>query len=169
MKSVIRDSFPISADTFWRDVFFAHDFQERLYKEALGCAKVEVIEDSGDAAGPRSRRVAFHQPIDAPGPIRKLFGDTTRMEERGTFDPKTKRWRFEVIPERMADKIRITGETWVEATADGKIERVCELDLSVSIFGIGSMVEKFMATTTAESYAKQTRFMRAFIQEKSLK
>src|SRR2546427_11084660 len=106
MKSTIRDSFDISADTFWRDVFFSREFQERMYKEALDCESVEFLEEAGDTAAGRTRRLAFRQRIDAPAPIRKLFGDTTRMEERGRFDPSAKRWRFELIPERMTDTIR---------------------------------------------------------------
>jgi hypothetical protein len=169
MKTTIVDSFNISADTFWREVFFSRDFLERMYKEALDCESVQFLEESGDTAKERTRRLAFRQRIDAPGPIRKLFGDTTTMEERGRFDPNTKRWRFEMIPDRMADKIRITGETWLEPAGEGKVERVCALDYSVSIFGIGALVEKFMASATAESYAKQTKFTQEFIKQKGLK
>src|SRR5439155_16888010 len=106
---------------------------------------------------------------DAPAAIRKIFGDTTKMEERGRFDVDTKRWRFEMIPDRMADKIRITGETWVEPAGEGKIQRVCAMDFAISIFGVGGLVEKFMASATAESYAKQTRFTHDFIKQKGLK
>src|SRR5207244_377462 len=128
MKSVIRDPFDISAEAFWRDVFFSREYQERMYKEALDCESVEFLEESGDTPAGRTRRLAFRQRIDAPAAIRKIFGDTTKMEERGRFDVDTKRWRFEMIPDRMADKIRITGETWVEPAGEGKIQRVCAMD-----------------------------------------
>ena len=169
MKLTLRDPFDITVDTFWRDVFFNWEFQERLYKEALSCVTVELLEESEIVPGARTRRLAFTQPIEAPAPVRKLFGDATRMEERGRFDPQAKRWIFEMVPERMADKIRITGETWVEPVGETRLERVCALDFSVHIFGIGSLVEKFMGSSTVDSYAKQTRFTRAFIEEKGLR
>lgn len=166
MKTVIRDTFDVSPETFWEKIFFDREYQERMYKEALDCASVQILESKSD--GDRARRLVFAQRVDAPGPIRKLFGETTTMEERGKLDPQTKRWRFEMIPDRMPDKIRITGETWVEPAGAG-IERVCALDFGVSIFGVGGLVEKFMVSQTSESYAKQTAFMRKYIAEKALK
>ena len=69
-----------------------------------------------------------------------------------------------MIPDRMADKIRISGETWLEPAGDRKVERVMELEYAVSIFGIGGIVEKFMASETAASSTKQVEFIRAYIQ-----
>ena len=169
MKTVIRDSFDVTPDTYWDSIFFNPEFQKRMYIEALASDSVDVSPLTTAPNGDRTRKLVFVQKLDAPAAIRKLVGDTTTMEERGTFDLKTKRWRFAMIPDRMPDKLQIRGEMWVEPVAGGnKIERVCELDLSVGIFGIGSMVEKFMSSATVESYAKQTRFTRDFIVEKRL-
>lgn len=165
MKSTFRNTYDIGADAFWRDVFFDHAYLESMYK-ALGCVSVAFLEDSGDAAPARTRRLTFTQPIDAPGPIRKLFGETTTMEERGRFDPNAGRWQFTMIPDRMPDKVRISGETWIEPVGDGKVERVDAMDLSVSIFGVGSLVEKFMASATAESLAKQAAFTREYLRSR---
>jgi hypothetical protein len=164
MKSTLRHTFDIGADAYWRDLFFSHEFLARMYKEALGCVAVDFLEDSGDTASGRTRRFTFAQKLDAPAPVRKLFGELTTMEERGRFDPATKRWRFSMIPDRMADKVRISGETWLEPAGEGKVERIDELEYSVSLFGVGSLVEKFMASATAESFAKQVAFTRAHIQ-----
>jgi hypothetical protein len=163
MKSTLRHTFDIGADAFWKDIFFSHAFLERMYKEALGCVSVAFLEDSGDVPAGRTRRFTFAQKLDAPAPIRKLFGEHTTMEERGRFDPQTKRWRFAMIPDRMADKVRISGETWLEPVGEGRVERIDELEFAVTIFGIGSLVEKFMASATTESFAKQVAFTREFI------
>ena len=168
MKIQIRDSFDVAPETFWDAIFFNPEFQKRMYEEALASESVDVRPLETNADGERMRRLVFTQKLDAPAAIRKLAGEVTTMEERGSFDSKSKRWRFAMIPDRMADKIRITGETWVEPAGDGKIDRVCSIELSVSIFGIGSLVEKFMAGATTDSYAKQTRFTRAFIAENKL-
>ncbi|HEY2510082.1 MAG TPA: DUF2505 family protein [Polyangiaceae bacterium] len=166
MNQTIRHSFDVGESAFWKDVFFDHGFVERMYKEALGCISVTFLEDTGDASEARTRRLSFTQKFDAPGPIRKLFGDTTTMEERGRFDPRTKRWRFTMVPDRMADKIKIAGETWVEPKGDSKIERVMSLEYGVSIFGIGGLVEKFMASATEDSFEKQARFTREYLQKR---
>jgi Protein of unknown function (DUF2505) len=167
MKTTLRHTFEIGADAFWRDIFFDHAFVERMYKEALGCTSVAFIEDSGDTSSGRSRRLTFTQRMEAPAPVRKLFGETTTMEERGDFDVQAKRWRFTMIPDRMPDKIRISGETWIEPAGEGKIERIMELEFSVSLFGVGGLVEKFMASATAESFAKQVEFIRDHIRRRA--
>jgi Protein of unknown function (DUF2505) len=166
MKSTLRHTFEIGADAFWKDIFFDHAFVERIYKEALGCTSVAFLEDTGDTPSGRTRRLTFTQKMDAPAAVRKLFGETTTMEERGHFDPQAKRWRFTMIPDRMADKIRISGETWLEPAGDGKVERVMELEYAVSIFGVGGLVEKFMASETAASTTKQVEFIRAYLRDR---
>jgi Protein of unknown function (DUF2505) len=163
-KIILRDAFPVDAERFWRDVFFSHAFQERMYREALGAASVEFLGESGDAKSGIARRLRFSQPVDAPAPVRKLFGETTSMEEDGRFDPATQRWRFRMIPDKMADKIDISGETWLEAK-DGGVERVTELSVGVKIFAVGGLVEQYIASSTAASNAKQAAFTRKYIGE----
>ena len=167
MKSTLRHTFDIGADAFWNEIFFNQAFQERMYKEALGCESVAFLEDSGETPAGRTRRFSFTQKLDAPAAVRKLFGETTTMEERGHFDLQTKRWRFSMVPDRMADKVRVSGETRVEPAGEGKIDRVVDLEYSVSIFGIHALIEKFMASATAESFAKQVDFTRAYILSRS--
>jgi hypothetical protein len=168
MRCTVRDSFAVDETTFWRKLFFDHRFVDRLYMEALGCKRVDYVSESGDLDSVLTRRIRFVQPVDAPAPVRKLFGETTTMEEDGRFDAKSGRWTFRMIPEKMADKISINGETWLEKEGDGKVARVCQVDFAVSIFGIGSLVEKFMAKQTQESWEKQARFLRAYIAENEL-
>lgn len=167
MKSTLRHTFEIGEDAFWRDIFFNQEFLERMYKEALGCASVAFLEDSGETPDGRTRRFTFTQKLDAPAPVRKLFGETTTMEERGRFDPRTKRWRFSMIPDRMPDKVQVSGEQWLEPVGEGKVERVVDLEFSVNVFGIRALIERFMASTTAESFAKQVDFTREYIRRRS--
>ncbi len=164
-KITVRDAFDLDAERFWRDVFFSRAFLERMYREALGADKVEILGESGDTASGVTRRLRFSQKIDAPAPVRKIFGETTSMEEDGRFDASTRRWKFRMIPERMADKIDITGETWLEERGPGKVERVCELSVGVRIFAVGGLVEQYIASSTETSWAKQTAFTRKYIGE----
>ena len=168
MKTFIRDTFDVSADAFWQRIFFDSDFQLRMYREALGCPHVAILDASGEGLGPRTRRLEFRQPLSAPPAVQKLFGNAMRMEERGRFDPQTQRWHFQMVPDQMPDRIRITGETWLEPAGPGQIQRVCALDFGVTVFGVGGLIERFMVSATAENYAKQARFIRVFIREKGL-
>ena len=127
-----------------------------------------IVEASGEG-DQRTRRLVFVQRVDAPGPVRKLFGETTKMEERGKLDAQKepKRWRFEMIPDRMPDKIRITGETWLEPGPGGG-DRVVATEIDVKMFGIGALVEHYVARQSQRSQDRQTAFMRRFIVERGL-
>ncbi len=160
-----RDVLDLDADRYWRDVFFSRSFQERVYLEALGCERVEFLEERGDLATGLARRLRFVQRMDAPAPVRKLFGETTSMEEDGRFDPATKRWNFRMIPDRMADKLEITGETWLEERGPGRVERISDLNVNVKIFAVGGLVEQFIASSTETQNQKQSVFLKRFISE----
>src|SRR3954471_7513180 len=150
-KITVRDAFDVDADRFWRDVFFSRTFLERMYKEALGADQVDFLAEQGDVASGKTRKLRFSQRVDAPAPVRKLFGETTSMEEDGRFDPASKRWKFRMIPDKMADKIDITGETWLEEKGAGKVERVTELNVGVRIMVVGGLVESYIASSTETS------------------
>lgn len=163
MRTTIRDTFDIDASAFWRECFFNRTFLERMYKEALACESIDVLSETGDLSTGITRRLRFTQKVDAPAPVRKLFGETTTMEEEGTFDAASGRWRYRMIPGKMADKLSIEGTTWLEPGDGRSVSRVSEVDFAVRIFGVGGLVEKYIAKQTAESMERQTRFTRAYI------
>jgi hypothetical protein len=163
VQATLRDRFEIGKDAFWRDVFFHRPFLERLYREALGCDGFEILSETGDLASGLSRRLRFSQKVDAPAPVRKLFGESTTMEEEGRFDPASGRWSFHMIPGAMPDKVTIQGTTWLEPDGADRVTRVSEISFSVNIFAVGGLVEKYIAKETKESMEKQARFIREYL------
>ena len=81
MKSTLRHTFEIGEDAFWREIFFDHGFVQRMYREALGCASIAFLEDSGDTAEGRTRRFTFTQKLDAP------------RAPSGSSSERRRRWR----------------------------------------------------------------------------
>ncbi len=162
-----RDRFAVAAPTFW-DIFFSADFQHRMYTEALACTGVEILAQDGSPSDGLQRTLRFTQPLDAPAVVKKLFGDATTMEETGRFDAATGRRRFSMRPDRLGDRVLIQGETWLEPTAEG-VERVCKLDVNVSMFGVGSIVERVIASSSEKSYARQADFVNIYIRERGLR
>ena len=60
----------------------------------------------------------------------------------------------------------IGGTFWVEPRGDKKIERICECEVQVKIFGVGGVVESFIEKTTRESYEKTAAFTNRWLAEK---
>jgi hypothetical protein len=164
----IRHTFDVDVDTFWNEVFFDADFNRKLYLEALGFKTYDVVEEKKDPDGTVHRKVRQTPRSDAPAVVKKLVGDEISYVEEGRFDPTKKRWSYTITPSKLPDKIKIGGEFWVEPKGEGKIERLCTVDLSVKIFGVGGAVESFIEKQTKDSYDKAALFTRKFIEERGL-
>jgi hypothetical protein len=142
VKLHFRHELPCSPDEFWA-TFFDPIATERSYREALAATEFEIRSQTGDLASGLTRELHYAQPIDAPGPVKKLMGSEAASTETGTWDPAAGTWTFRLRPDTMGDKITIAGTLRVEPAAAGCI-RVFEIDAAVKIFGIGKVFEGFV-------------------------
>jgi len=167
-KVEIRHTFNCDADTFWEHVFGSSEFNTTLYREGLEFPEYEIIEDRKDDAGKLHRKVRTTPKSDAPATVRKVIGDSISYVEEGIWDPSVGRYRFSITTSKLADKVRIGGELWVEPKGEGKIERRCDMDVEVKIFGVGRVVEAFVAKSLRDSYGQAAVFTNRWIADKGL-
>lgn len=158
MKVSLRHGLPCSPDQFW-EAFFDPDLTERMYLEAVGATAVSILEQSGDLESELHRRVEWTQEIDAPGPIRKMLGDTTTTVEDGIFRDGV--WVFTIDPNAPGGvKISMAGTTRVEPTNDGCV-RIFDLEVKVKILGLGKVFEKFAESQAKTGQDDTAEFLRA--------
>jgi hypothetical protein len=167
-KFTLRNILETDKDSYWAKVFFDPEYNRRLYLDALGFKGFDLLDLTGEHGGVRTRKIRVEPKTEAPAVVTKLIGGDITYVEDGRFEPTTGIWEFRTTPSKMSDKIKIRGKFWVEPRGDKKIERVCETEIEVGIFGVGGAVESFIEKTTRESYAKTERFTNAFIKEKGL-
>lgn len=168
MQIHAREPFSVSAETYWKELCLNLAFQERLYREALGCDTVKVIKNEGDFATGVRRHMRYTKKSDAPAAIQKIFGETMELEEMSEFNARDKRWTFRVVPAVMADRLDVSGDVTLEEAADGTIVQVGRQTFACKIFGLGGLVEKFIAKSFEKGELDKARFTRAYIQEKKL-
>ena len=166
MEFTIRDPFETDVDTYWREIFFDEEFNRRLYLEGMGFKGFELLELTGEPGGRRTRVMRSEPTADAPAVVKKFAGDSFAYTERGTFDPDTGVWSYDIEVGKLSDRVRIGGRLWAEPAGDGRCERVAQVHIDVKVFGIGGAVEKFIEKTTRESYAKATAFTAKWIAER---
>ena len=164
----IRHTFPIDVDTFWAKVFFDEEYNRRLYTEALGFTGFKQLEKKEDADGAIRRKIWMEPRFDAPAVLKKVVGDSLSYTELGRFDPKTKKWHYEITPSRYPEKITIRGDFWAEARGEKQIERICTVEIDARIFGIGGALEGYIEKQTKESYEQTAAFTRKWIAEKAV-
>lgn len=168
MKFTLRHPYHVGPKTFWRDVFFDPAYNEALYRTALEFEAFKVVEETAPPDGRHTRKLAVTPKLDAPGPIKKVLGDSISYVEEGHLDLARPSWIVKVIPSKLADKARITSEMWLERTGTGQSDRVAEFDISVNMFAVGGLFEKFLEKTMRESYQKATEFTNKWLAEKGL-
>ena len=154
MKETIRCEFPVDADAYWADLYFNEEFVRALHLEGLGCEELEVIAWEGDLEQGIKRVFRSMPKLEAPVAVKKALGESVSYTEEGTFDPKSGRYSFEVIPSALPNKIRITGDYWLESLWEGRVERGCELEFEVKVFGIGKVIEQFIARSFVDNQRK---------------
>ncbi len=166
MKFILRHPYLIEPEAFWRDVFFDPAYNEALYRKGLEFEAFKILEETPGAR--HTRKVAVTPKFDAPGPIKKLLGDSVSYVEEGHLDPAKPSWVVKVLPSKLADKTNIRSEMWLERTGPGQSDRVAAFDIEVKIFGIGGMFEKFLEKTMNENYKKAAEFTNEWLREKGL-
>jgi hypothetical protein len=165
----IEHTYDCSVDTFWNEIFFTEEYNRRLFKEALGFPVWELKKN--EDKGERVERIVDVVPklADLPAPIKKVVGENVGYREEGVFDKQARRYRINIVPNKLGDKLTVKGELWVEPVGEGKCKRIFDAVVSAKIFGIGGMIEKRLITDMQESYAAGARFTNKYIAEKGLK
>lgn len=164
----LRHEINTDEDTYWAKCVFDAAFNTSLYVEALQFPVWKVLDSKEDDAR-LWRKVQVDPPVgNMPGPVKKVIGDRLSYVEEGTFDKKTKRYSFKVVPSTMADKTKVAGEMWVEKLGDKKITRVARINVEVKVFMIGGMVEERILSDLRSSYEKGTSFTNDYIAKNGL-
>ena len=162
MKLSLSYEWSCDPEQFWA-LYFDPAFIIRLHLEGLGSTSAEVLSQEGDLGTGIVRTLRYSQRPNAPGPVRKMFGDEITTTELTRFDPKASTATFTVTPGTMADKTSVEGSIHLSAESGRTIETF-DLDARVKIFGAGPVVERFIERQARETQEKSVAFMRATLE-----
>lgn len=102
---------------------------------------------------------------ELPAPVAKVIG-TNRFSyvEHLEVDLATHEGRWTIRPAIFSDKVKAFG-TLRFVDRDGTARRVVDGTVEVSVFGIGSIVERFICADAEKSYADAAEFTRRWVRE----
>src|SRR5580658_8815751 len=126
MKLSLQYTWACSPAAFW-ELYYDPEFVVRMHLEGLGSTSAEVISQEGDLGSGLVRTLRYAQKPNAPGPVRRIFGEEIVTTEVSTYDPSTSTTTFTVTPGTMADKTHIEGVI-VVAEKDGSTLETFSLD-----------------------------------------
>lgn len=162
-RFTIRHTFDVELERYWRELFFDPEYNRRLYTEGLAFKRFEVLSQTTAADGSTTRTVRLDPPYEPPGPTKRLFPEGLGYTEVGRFDPAQKRWTYAMTPRVLSDKIISRGVQWAEPRGPNRIERIAEVEIAVSILGLGGLLEGFIEKATRDSYEKAARFTQSWL------
>ncbi len=160
-KFTVTHEINCSADHFWK-LFFDPEFNTRLYREALGFPKYEVLKHE-ETDAQITHKVMGQPKMNMPGPVAKLLGSNFVYTEEGTFDRATKIWRWKMTPSALADKMRNEGTLRIEPIGDQKVRRIADIIIEAKIFGIGGMIESSAEKQLREGWEDSAKFMNKYL------
>jgi hypothetical protein len=164
----IEHTFNCSAETFWNKVFLDPDYNERLFKGELKFPVWRELK-SEEKGGILYRTLEVVPYVgELPGTLKAVIGEGIGYEERGQLDRASGRYKVEVVPNKMADKLSVKVEMWTIPDGDKRCRRKARAEANVKIFGVGGTIEKRILSDLERSYAKSAEFTNKFIAEKGL-
>lgn len=148
----IAHRFDCDERTFWDRIFFDEAFNRDMYLQHLQFQNWQVLEQR-ETETTIARTVTVTPKVgDLPGAIKSLIGENLSYREIGTFDKQTRRYKLNVVPNVLADKVSVLGETWVEPIGAAQCNRVFEAEVNVKVFGVGGIIEKRLIADLQLSY-----------------
>ncbi len=113
------------------------------------------------------RHVRCEPVREVPAPLAKLLdGHRFHYVEELEFDLVAFRGRWRVVPSLLPQKVAASGAHDFE-DAGGKTRRVVRGDVSVSVFGIGGIVERFVVGEVERSYNDAFAFTQKYLSQRA--
>ena len=159
--------FECSPETFWNKVNFDKEMNQKMFLEALGFPKYELLE-LRESDTEIFRRVVTAPKIDLPGAIRKLVGSNFHYNEEMRYDRKTGIATFKTIPSTLAEKFLSEGTMRMEALGPNRCRRTTDFRVEAKIPLLGGTIENITEKTVRDGYDKGAVFMNKWIREKGL-
>ncbi len=162
MQFTLSHQYGIPAERFWDDVFFDDGYNEQLYGEGLRFEAFDIQQFERREDGTAYRRVRVTPRLVMPKPVKKIFGDSVSYVEEGRLDTRG-HFVTTIIPNRMADKIHIGTDMWLEPRGAERCERFARFEVKVRAFGLGKILERFFEKTMRDSYEAAASFTNDWI------
>lgn len=166
MKTRIENVFRVTPETFWERLFFDADYNAGVYG-ALGFEAYEVLALETLSDGRVRRVLRAEPPLQAPEMLKKRLKGRVFYTEEGFYDPARRIWEFANESSMASDSTKVRGSIRAESHAEGMLH-VVELDIQVSAFGLGGVVERLIEKNTRESYRVTTAFTHAYAEQHGL-
>jgi hypothetical protein len=154
--------FDTDPEPFWK-IFFHEPYNTDLYQRIEVKENTLLYTKEDETTIKFSRRVIPKR--DLPGVIKKIVGGDLGYTETSTFHKGKNLLEVKIEPSLMKEKTKIFGKYTITPIAPGKVRRVFEGDIDVSIPLVGGRVEKAIIEDMTKSYDVAAQVTREWIKK----
>jgi hypothetical protein len=126
--------------------------------EGAGSVSYRVLSSSVEG-GVRRYRAEMVSRVEAPAAVRKIIGETSRMEEEITYREGGDVAQVRYRTDSLGDRARLEGEIRARAVCPGQTEATLDITAEVKMFGLGGVIEKMIDKELREHLAKDAAFV----------
>jgi hypothetical protein len=110
-------------------------------------------------------KLKYTMEVSMPGPVKKALGGASHSFVADLIlDTQTNTATLEFNPAVLAAKIKAGARIAFDKQGDHWVQRM-DGDVTVKVFGVGKIVEKFIVEKFQQSYAIEARLRNEFVQE----
>ena len=162
----IEHVYDCSAEVFWTKIFLDEEYNRKLFLDELHFSVWKVLRS--EERGQEVHRVIEATPPlgDLPGALKRLLSDGLGYEEHGVLDRSKQRYRLEVKPRSLANKMSIQGELTTQPISERSCRRIYVPRVEARVLGVGGMIEQRLLDDIEKSYNKSAVFTNRWIAER---
>lgn len=161
MQIELRHTFPVSPSRAF-EVLFGEEYEVASASQSR--LERKVLEDRTEG-GQRFRRVHVVPEQAFPAPVARVIGQdrfSYVLEER--HDLARHRMDWKVVPDAMADKVKVQG-SWQLDPAPGGCQRIVKIEINVQVPLVGGKIERQIGADLQASYEAAAQFAIRWLQE----
>lgn len=164
----IEHVYDCSAEVFWNQIFLDEEYNRKLFLDELHFSVWKVLR-SEERGNELHRVIEATPPLgDLPGALKRLLSEGLGYEEHGVLDRAQRRYRLEVKPRSLANKLTIQGELTTQPISDRSCRRIYVPRVEARVLGVGGMIEQRLLDDIEKSYNKSAVFTNRWIAERKL-
>ena len=124
---------------------------------------LEILKNSTQGEK-RFVELKYTMDVPMPGPVKKVLGDLNAFVVELIMDTENNTGTLEITPTKLAGKIKAGGRIYFEQQGDQWIQNV-EGNVTVKIFGVGKLVEKFIVENFNRSFSLECRLRNEYAKQ----
>jgi hypothetical protein len=160
MKKIhIEHTYRCSPESFWENLW---DADIRGERETKGCKALSYTVKQSRWEGETFHQVIeLVEVVDAPAAVRKIFGETSTIEETSKWVKGSNSVRINYKPSIMGNKVSMSGVLTCRAIDGGHSRVTIDVEITASIFIVGGIIEGIISKALPKRQAKDVAYFNA--------